>query len=227
MVEVAAPRSELCTACRVLIVDDHPIVRHGLIELIERQPDIEVCGEAADVSSAIGLLESVRAHVAIIDISLNGDSGLQLIEHIRDCHLPVKVLVSSMHDELCIASRCIRAGALGYISKRESITKVIDAVRCVHRGEMYMSVELEKRLLQRSVRGVPLDCNPIETLTNRELEVFEMIGEGLNTRQISRKLGLSPRTIETHRVKIKKKLNLANGAELSRRAYLWAFESKE
>ena len=227
MAESVASGANPGILCRVLIVDDHPIVRHGLSELIDRQPDIEVCGEAEDVSAALGLLETVRADVAIVDISLNGDSGIQLIEHIRDFHHHIKVLVSSMHDEMSFAGRCIRAGALGYISKRESITKVIDAVRCVRRGEMFLSAELEKRLVQRSVRGVPLDCNPIETLTNRELEVFEMIGEGLNTRQISRKLGLSPRTIETHRVKIKKKLNLANSAELSRRAYLWVCETKE
>jgi DNA-binding NarL/FixJ family response regulator len=209
---------------RVLIVDDHPIVRHGLSQLIGRQPDLEVCGEAANATEALRLVETSRPDVAIVDISLNGDNGIQLIEQIRDLYACVKVLVSSMHEEKSFAGRCIRAGALGYVSKREAITKVVEAVRRVQRGEIVFSPDVEKRLIQRSAVGLPLDCNPIETLTDRELQVFEMIGQGLNTQQISRKLGLSPRTVETHRVKIKTKLNLANSAELGRRACLWVCE---
>lgn len=212
--------------CRILIVDDHPIVRHGLSESIARQPDMEVCGESDDVAGAVRLVQAERPHVAIVDISLNGDNGLHLIEQIRDLYGHVKVLVSSMHEEKFFAGRCVRAGAVGFVSKREPIEKVIEAVRRVYRGEMVFSPDVERRLMQRSAAGLPLDCNPIETLSNRELEIFEMIGQGLNTRQISRKLNLSPRTIETHRVKIKKKLNLVNSAELCRHACLWICETR-
>ncbi|MHC4178706.1 MAG: response regulator transcription factor [Planctomycetota bacterium] len=210
---------------RVLIVDDHPIVRHGLGELIARQPDLEVSGEAADVSEALRQVETNRPDVAVIDISLDGENGIELIEQIKALYPEVKVLVSSMHDEKTFAGRALRAGALGYINKRESIRKVVDAVRQVLRGEIYLSPQMASQLLQRAVVGQPLDHDPIETLSNRELEVFEMIGQGMNTQQIARKLGLSPRTIETHRKKIKTKLNLQNSAQLSRAAFQWVQEN--
>jgi DNA-binding NarL/FixJ family response regulator len=210
---------------RVLIVDDHPIVRHGLGELIARQPDLEVSGEAADVSEALRQVETNRPDVAVIDISLDGENGIELIERIKALYPEVKVLVSSMHDEKTFAGRALRAGALGYINKRESIRKVVDAVRQVLRGEIYLSPQMASQLLQRAVVGQPLDHDPIETLSNRELEVFEMIGQGMNTQQIARKLGLSPRTIETHRKKIKTKLNLQNSAQLSRAAFQWVQEN--
>jgi DNA-binding NarL/FixJ family response regulator len=217
----------LYAQCRILIVDDHPIVRHGLAELIDRQTDMVTCGQAANIAEALLLVETTDPDVAIVDISLDGDNGIQLIEQIRDCYSRVKVVVSSMHEEKSFAGRCIRAGALGYVSKREAITKIIDAIRRVRKGEIVFSAEVEKLLVQRSARGLPLDADPVETLTNRELQVFEMIGQGHGTRHISRKLGLSPRTIETHRAKIKMKLNVANSAELSRRAFQWVHETRQ
>lgn len=210
---------------KVLIVDDHPIVRHGLGELIARQPDLETSGEAADVSEALRQVEADRPDVAVIDISLNGESGLELIEQIKALYPEVKMLVSSMHDEKTFAGRALRAGAMGYINKRESIRKVIDAVRQVLRGEIYLSPQMASQLLYRAAVGKPLDQDPIETLSNRELEIFEMIGQGMNTQQIAQKLGLSPRTIETHRKKIKTKLNLQNSAQLSRNAFQWVQEN--
>ena len=188
---------------KVLIVDDHPIVRHGLGELIARQPDLEVCGEAADSSEALRQVEVIRPDVAVVDISLDGDNGIELVERIKALYPDVKTLVSLMHDEKTLAGRALRAGALGYISKRESIRKVVDAIRQVLRGEIYLSPRMASRLLQRAAVGEPLDHDPVETLSNRELEVFEMIGQGMNTQQIAGKLGLSPRTIETHRKKIR------------------------
>ncbi|NQT41555.1 MAG: response regulator transcription factor, partial [Planctomycetes bacterium] len=210
----------------ILIVDDHPIVRHGLRELIARQPDLEMSGEAADVAEALRQIETNRPDAAIIDISLGGDNGLELVERIKGSHSEIKILVSSMHDEKTFAGRALRAGALGYINKRESIRKVIDAVRQVLRGEIYLSPQMANQLLHRAAVGEPLDHDPMETLSNRELEVFEMIGQGMNTQQIAGKLDRSPRTIETHRKKIKTKLNLQNGAQLSRAAFQWVQESR-
>lgn len=210
---------------KVLIVDDHPIVRHGLGELIARQPDLEMCGEASDVAEALRQVEANRPDVAVIDISLDGENGIELVERIKALYPEVKMLVSSMHDEKTFAGRALRAGALGYINKRESIRKVIDAVRQVLQGEIYLSPQMAKHLLHRAAVGEPLDHEPTETLSNRELEVFEMIGQGMNTQQIARKLGLSPRTIETHRKNIKTKLNLQNSAQLSRRAFQWVQEN--
>ncbi len=209
---------------KVLIVDDHPIVRHGLGELISRQSDLQVCGEASGIAEAMQQIEANRPDVAVIDISLDGESGIDLIEQIRAVYPDVKTLVSSIHDERTYAGRALRAGALGYINKRESIRNVIGAVRQVLRGEIYLSPEMAKRLLHRAAIGEPLDHDPTETLSNRELEVFEMIGQGMNTQQIARRLTLSPRTIETHRKKIKTKLNLQNSAQLSRAAFQWVQE---
>jgi len=160
----------------------------------------------------------------VIDISLEGGNGIELIEQIRALYPDVKMLVSSMHDEKIYAGRALRAGALGYINKRESIRKVIDAVRQVLRGEIYLSTQMANRLLHRAAVGKPIDQDPAEALSNRELEVFEMIGNGKNTQQIARELDISPRTVETHRKKIKTKLNLANGAQLSRAAFQWVQE---
>jgi len=209
---------------KVLIVDDHPIVRHGLGELIARQDDLRMCGEAEDAAEALRQVEANRPDVAVIDISLNDDNGIELVENIRALYPEVKMLVSSMHDEKTFAGRAMRAGALGYINKRESIRKVVDAVRQVLRGEVYLSPEMAKTLLHRAAVGEPLDHDPVETLSNRELEVFEMIGQGMNTQEIARRLKLSPRTIETHRKNIKTKLNLQNSAQLSRTAFQWVQE---
>lgn len=212
--------------CRVLIVDDHPIVRHGLGELIARQPDLAMCGEAATVSEALRQVESNRPDVAIIDISLEGENGIELIEKIKALYPQVKMLVSSMHDEKTYAGRSLRAGALGYINKRESIRKVIDAVRQILRGQLYLSPEMASRLLHRAAFGQPIDPDPSDTLSNRELEVFEMVGQGMTTQQIAGKLHLSTRTVETHRQKIKTKLNLQNSAQLSRAAFQWVQEGR-
>ena len=210
---------------KVLIVDDHPIVRHGFGELVARQPDLQMWGEAASAAEALKQMEADRPDVAVIDISLDGESGIELIEQIKALYPEVKMLVSSMHDEKTFAGRALRAGALGYINKRESIRKVIDAVRQVLKGEIYLSPQMATHLLHRAAIGEPLDHEPTETLSNRELEVFEMIGQGMNTQQIARKLGLSPRTIETHRKNIKTKLNLQNSAQLSRCAFQWVQEN--
>ncbi len=210
---------------RVMVVDDHPIVRRGLGELVADEPDLEMCGEAEDVAGALQQLETNRPDIVIVDLTLKDGHGLELIQEIKSRNEHVKMLVSSMHDETLFAERALRAGAAGYISKQESPEKIIDAMRRVLRGEVYLSDRMANRLLHRIASGEPVEKSPIESLSDRELEVFEMIGQGLSTKQIAGKLDLSHKTIETHREKIKAKLNLKNSTELSRHATQWVLES--
>jgi DNA-binding NarL/FixJ family response regulator len=210
---------------RVLIVDDHPIVCHGLAQLLNQNPDLEVCGSAGDVDEALEQIEATRPHVVIVDLALKSGNGIKLIELIKARGDAVKVLVSSMHDEALFAERALRAGAMGYVSKQEDTEKLIDAIRQVLQGEVYVSARVANRLLHSVVGGVPLEHDPIQGLTNREIEVFEMLGRGITTKQIARKLKLSPKTVESHREKIKTKLNLANSSELNRRAVQWVLEN--
>lgn len=211
---------------RVLIVDDHPIVRRGLTEMINQEPDLEVCGEAADTTEALEHVKARSPDVVVVDLSLKSGHGIDLIEQVKAFDERIRMIVSSMHDEALFAERALRAGALGYLSKQEPAGKLIDAIRVVARGEIYLSATMSNRLLYAVVGGDRLDRNPIATLSNRELEVFEMIGQGLATKQIAGKLHLSPKTIETHREKIKSKLNLSNSNELNRRAVQWVLENR-
>jgi DNA-binding NarL/FixJ family response regulator len=211
---------------RILIVDDHPIVRHGLSELITQEPDLEVCGEAGDPAEAMRQVRETMPDVVIIDLSLKSGHGIELIEQIRAQYPSIRMLVSSVHDESLFAERVLRAGAAGYVNKQEATEKVIEAIRHVLEGEIYLSTHTSNRLLRSVVSGEPSGQNPIQSLSNRELEVFEMIGQGLATKQIAARLKLSPKTVETHREKIKKKLNLTNSTELSRHAVQWVLENR-
>jgi DNA-binding NarL/FixJ family response regulator len=211
---------------KILIVDDHPIVRKGMAGLIDSEPDLEVCGEADDMSVAIQQIETKQPDLAIVDISLKSGQSLGLIEYIKTNHPGVKVLVASMQDEMLFAERSLRAGALGYIPKQEATDCLLDAIRQVLRGEIYLTSRMANRLMHHLVTKTT-DVDPIKTLSNRELEVFEMIGQGLTTQQIARKLVLSAKTIETHREKIKGKLDLKNSAELNRRAVQWSLENSQ
>jgi len=211
---------------RVLVVDDHPIVRHGLKELIDQEPDLCVCGEAASVGDALELVRRLSPDVVIVDISLEGSNGIELIEAIHSQDRTIKMLVSSIHDEMVFAGRALRAGAMGYVCKREAVEKIVAAVRQVLRGEIYLSPRIATRFLHRAAVGEPLEDNPVQILSNRELEVFEMIGQGMTMHQIARKLGLSPKTVETHRKNIKTKLNFSNSMQLSRCAFQWVHESR-
>jgi DNA-binding NarL/FixJ family response regulator len=210
---------------RVLIVDDHPIVRRGLTDMINQEPDLEVCGEAADMAEALEQVRQRQPDVMVVDLSLKSGHGIDLIEQVKALDNSIRMLVSSMHDESLFAERALRAGALGYLSKQEPAGKLLDAIRQVARGEIYLSPAMSNRLLYAVVGGDQLHRNPIAGLSNRELEVFEMIGQGLATKQIAGRLHLSPKTIETHREKIKSKLNLSNSNELNRRAVQWVLES--
>jgi DNA-binding NarL/FixJ family response regulator len=210
---------------RIFVVDDHPIVRRGLRELVADEADLEICGEAEDVTQAMQQIDATCPDLVVVDLTLKSGHGLELIQEIKARNVCVKMLVSSVHDESLFAERALRAGAAGYVSKRESPEKIIDAMRCVLRGEIYLSSLMSNRLLHRVSAGEPLERNPIANLSDRELEVFEMIGRGLSTKQISRELTISHKTVETHREKIKAKLNLKNSAELSRHATQWVLEN--
>jgi DNA-binding NarL/FixJ family response regulator len=211
---------------RILIVDDHPMVRRGLVDTIAAEADMEVCGEAADTTEALQQVDSVRPHVMIVDLSLKSGHGIDLIEQIKARDDQIKMIVVSMHDEALFAERVLRAGAVGYVSKQEPPEKLVEGIRRAARGEICLSPRMANRLLHSVVGGEPLGQDPIGTLSNRELEVFDMIGQGMSTKQIASKLHLSHKTIETHREKIKTKLNLSNANELSHRAVQWVLERR-
>ncbi len=210
--------------CRILIVDDHPVVRYGLSQAIAKQPDLTVCGEAGNVAEALQLAKSTAPNVAIVDLSLEGESGLRLIEQIKALYPDTKMLVSSIHDEAVYAPRALRAGAMGYIEKGEPIEKILEAVRQILKGELYLNPRVGSRLLQRAAVGKPLDHDPTQMLSNRELEIFEMVGQGMTVNEIARRLQVSPKTIESHRRNIRTKLNLKNSAQLTHRAINWVRE---
>ncbi len=210
---------------RILIVDDHPIVRRGLAQLISQEPDLEVCGEAADIADAVEEVRAKSPDLAVIDISLKSGSGIELIKQIKSMNSAVKLLVSSMYDESLYAERALRAGAMGYINKEQALDNIIDAIRQVLRGRVYLSRDMTNQMLQRSVRGEQVDRPLIDALSSRELEVFELIGRGLSTSQIAHRLHRSVKTIETHRENIKVKLNLSSGSQLTCRAVQWVLEN--
>ncbi len=210
--------------CKILVVDDHPIVRKGLAQLISQEPDIELCGDAESVPQALERIAARDPDLVVVDMALKDSHGMELLAEIRSRFPRVRTLVWSMFDEKVYAERAIRAGAMGYVNKQESTQQLMDAIRQVLNGEFYVSSQMTRALLRRISGSTLLDQDPIQTLSNRELEVFEMIGNALTTQQIARKLNLSPKTVEAHRERIKTKLSLANAAELSRRAIQWVLE---
>ncbi len=207
---------------RILIVDDHPIVRQGLAELINHEGDLVVCGQAEDSHGAMKAIRELNPNMAIIDISLKETSGLELIKDIHSQHADVPVLALSMHDETLYAERALRAGAMGYIMKQEATENVIGAVRKILGGEIYVSDRMAGRMVRKLVTGqTETSTSQVDSLSDRELEVFHLIGKGHGTRQISERLHLSVKTIETYRAHIKEKLNLADAAELLQYAIQW------
>ena len=205
---------------RILIVDDHPLVRSGFAQLIGDCPDLEVCCEAADMAEALKLVDNNPPDLAIIDLSLAGGSGLDLIERIKSRNPDILMLVASMHDETLYAERVLAAGARGYINKQEAQENIIRAIRQVLAGKVYLSQAMTERLLNGLV-DTRDEKRDIERLSNRELQVFELIGQGVPVSQIASQLNLSIKTIETHQAKIKKKLGLGSAHELNQRAIRW------
>jgi DNA-binding NarL/FixJ family response regulator len=214
-------------AVKILIVDDHSLVREGLRALLSSQPDFEVCGEATGIAEARRLIASTEPSVVIVDLSLPDGNGIELVKELKARGDEIKVLVLSMHDESLFAERALRAGARGYLGKHEASRTVIEAVRTVLAGKLYFSARLTEQMMHRAF-GVStgLERSPLELLSDREIEVFELIGQGLTVRQIAARLELSPKTVETHREHIKEKLAVKNTTELVRHAVQWALERR-
>src|SRR5436190_15817990 len=207
---------------RILLVDDHPIVRQGLAEMINQEKDLNVAGTAEDVHRALDAIEKLKPDLVVADISLKGSNGIELLKNIKVRFPRTLVLVLSMHDESLYAVRALRAGAAGYIMKQEATEKVLTAIRQVVSGEIYLSDRMEKKMMHQLVGGrTARTGSPIEDLSDRELEVFGLIGQGHGTRQIAEELHLSIKTIESHRAHIKEKLNLKNATELVQHAIQW------
>ncbi|RYD66485.1 MAG: response regulator transcription factor [Verrucomicrobiaceae bacterium] len=212
---------------RILLVDDHPMIRERLVELIERESDLEVCGEAEDRHEALDLVASTQPGLAIVDLTLKSSLGIELIKDLQARYPDVKVLVVSMQDEMIYAERCIHAGARGYITKQQASRHVMRAIRQVLAGGIYLSETMTHQVLERSV-GRPAQREPLEIvskLADRELQVFELVGKGLSTRQIADQLTLDTKTIETYRARIKEKLGFKDGPELLQRAIAWVHRS--
>ena len=207
---------------KILLVDDHPLVREWLTNLLNQQSDFQVCGETGGAPEALQLIGSIKPDIAIVDISLASGSGIELIKNIRSGYAEVALLVLSMHDELLYAERALRAGAGGYIMKSEATQKVIQAIRSVLVGEIYVSPQVASLMAQKFVGGKNRKTNfPIEQLSDRELEVFQLLGRGFSTRQISEHLHVGFKTVQGYSARIKEKLNLANINELMREAIRW------
>ncbi len=206
----------------VLLVDDHPIVRQGLAQLINQEPDLEVCAHAEDAATAFQAISMHRPDIVVLDLSLNGPDGLTVLKELRLTQPGLPVLVLSMHDETLYAERALRAGANGYIMKQEATERVLEAIRRIRGGEVYVSDKIAKRLLRQVVSSpAAAGKSPIEALTDRELTVFRLIGKGRGTREIADDLRVSIKTVESYQAHIKEKLSLSNARELVQRAFQW------
>ncbi len=212
---------------KVFVVDDHPIVRQGLAQLINRESDLAVCGEAEEAASALQAIAGDKPDLLVIDISLNGPDGLELLKNLRLRYPTLPVLMLSMHDESIYAERALRAGANGYIMKHEAAEKLLSAMRQILNGEIYVSERVANRILHHYISGSPTaKQSPLADLSDRELEVFRLIGEGHSTRTIAEELHLSIKTVESYQAHIKDKLSLKNGRELVQLAIQWAMNER-
>src|SRR5579863_2387877 len=212
---------------KIFVVDDHPIVRQGLALLINREHDLTVCGEAEDAQTALPAIAALRPDILIVDISLNGPDGLDLLKDVRTRYPELPVLILSMHDESIYAERALRAGANGYIMKQEATEKVLVAVRRILSGEIYVSDRIANRMLKHYITGSgTLRNSTIADLSDRELEVFRLIGEGHGTRQIAEELHISIKTVESYQAHIKEKLSLRSARELMQHAIQWNMNEK-
>jgi DNA-binding NarL/FixJ family response regulator len=206
----------------VFLVEDHPIFRKGLAQLINNEKDMSICGEAEDTLIAMKSIKESKPDIAIVDITLKDRSGIDLIKDARLQFPKMPIIVLSMHDEKIYAERSLRAGAKGYIMKQEAPEIIIKAIRHVLNGNIYVSDQIATRIFSLLLDGKPApDSSPVDLLTDRELEVFELIGQGFGTRQVAQKLNISIKTVENHRIHIKEKLNIENAIELVQKATLW------
>jgi|ERR1700728_717047 DNA-binding NarL/FixJ family response regulator len=225
-----ATKSEGMTRTRkktVFVVDDHPLLRQGLAMLINRESDLMVCGEAEEAPTAMKALAAARPDIVIADISLNGPDGLDLLKNLRILYPDLPVLILSMHDESIYAERALRARANGYIMKQEATEKVLVAVRRILDGEIYLSYRMANKLLQQYMSGQTAETDSrLTALSDRELEVFRLIGDGLGTRRIAEVLHLSIKTVESYQAHLKEKLSLRTGRELMQHAIQWKLSEK-
>jgi DNA-binding NarL/FixJ family response regulator len=209
-------------AKRLLIVDDHPMMRKGLAQLIDNEGDLKVCAEADNAGQAINAVAKQKFDLALMDISLPDKNGLELIKDLRTLRPDLPILVVSMHDEMIYAERVLRAGARGYIMKQEGGQKFLVAIRQVLAGKVFVSEKMSARILENFSGSQPENSgSPVKRLSDREFEVFQLIGQGIGTREIARRLHLSVKTVEVHRASIKEKLSLTTATELIRYAVRW------
>ncbi len=207
---------------KILIVDDHPIFRKGLTQLINQGTNLTVCGEAEDAHKALEAISELNPDLVIVDISLKGIDGIELIRRIKTRFSNLSVLVVSMHDESFFAERALRSGARGYIMKQEAVEKVLEAIHKVLNGEIYVSDKIGLKMIEKFIDGKPDKMySPLEALSDRELEVFQLIGQGLETRQIAKELHVSIKTVESYRAHIKEKFKIKTSTELLRYAIRW------
>jgi len=211
---------------RILVVDDHALVREGFVALINRAPDLEVCAEAESTSKAIKAIEQSKPDLVIVDLVLKDGDGLDLIKLMRSIHPDLPFLVISMQDEEIYAERCLKAGAGGYIMKHSATDEFMDAIHAVLAGEIFVSRKMNIRMLHRFAdKKLPSDRSGLELLTDRELQIYQLIGSGMNTRDIAPHLGISPKTVATHRENLKLKLGLKDGRALLLSAMQWIEKS--
>jgi len=209
----------LASKAKIPLVDDHPITRQGMRALIDEQPDLEVCGELDNAPAALDAVVAQDPALVIIDIALKTLSGLELTKDIKARAPQVPMLVVSMHDETIYAERCVRAGATGYLMKQEASEKIVEAIRCVLRGSVFLSAGMQEKMLHRMVNKRDQQAQfAIETLSDREIEILGLIGDGFSTRQIAERLKLSSKTVDSYREHLKKKLNLNSSGDLVRYA---------
>lgn len=212
---------------KIFVVDDHPIVRQGIAQLINQEEDMMLAGEAGDASEALKGIDKIKPDLVTVDISLKGSSGIELTKSILLNHPKMPILIISMYDEPLYGERVLKAGAKGYLIKQEAIDNVVTAIRKVLSGEIYLSEKMRDSLVHKFVRGkTSVTGSPLETLTDRELEILQLIGQGLSTHKISEDLHISVKTVESHYSNIKNKLNLKNAHELIQYAIKWHLTEK-
>ena len=212
---------------RVLIVDDHALVRDGLRLMFDQEPDLELCGEAADETEAVQVFRRAHPDVVIVDIGLKNGSGIEAIKRIKAHDLGARIIVASMHDERVYGERALQAGAMGFVSKQAPGGMLLTAIRQVMEGELFFSEQLTQRILRRAAgTSSPQSNSPVDQLADRELEAFGLIGQGLTTRQIASRMHISPKTVDRYRENIKRKLKLSTSNELIHHATLWVEQSR-
>ena len=222
---VANPKSALPESIRIVVVDDHPLFRHGLIQLLNSDDDFAVCGEASSAGEGMDVIRKVKPHLVIADLGLKGTNGIELTKMIVAEFPVLPVLILSMHDESLYTVRSLRAGARGYVTKQEALGSVLEAVREVMDGRTYLSPKMASQVISKVVvNRIAPDEEITDRLSDRELEVLEMIGAGKEVKGIAKALNLSPKTVETHRTHIKEKLNLQNARQVARFAVQWVAE---